>query len=217
MAYVLVVSILVALSVLAVFLSRRFFSADARAQRDLNKYLRSDLSFVEVGRLYERYIGHLYEKEGYDVVYNGALRGISDLGRDLVVGCVDEVFVIQVKCWAKYKEIKEKHIFELFGTTTHFKLTSEGAGRSVKAVFYTTARYSDGAKHVAKVLGVDLKTERLDRFYPMIKCSISADGKKLYYLPFDVNYDKIKINLHRDELFAQTVKEAVGKGFKRAG
>lgn len=105
-------------------------------------------------------------------MYNGAINGYADLGRDPIVRCVDEVLIIQTKCWARSKLIQEKHISQLFGTMSHFNLTLEKAGRPTKAVFY--------------------------------------------YLPFDPNYDKIKIDLHRDEYFVKTVKEAVQKGFRRA-
>lgn len=211
-----VICILLTVVALIVFVVRRFFNKDARAQRQLNKYLRQSLSTDEIGRFYERYIGHLYETEGYDVTYNGALNGYADLGRDLIVKCVDEVLIIQTKCWSKRKWIQEKHIFQLFGTMTHFKLTHEKNGRPTKAVFYTTAKYGDVARDAARVLGVELRSEELNRSYPMIKCSISSDGEKSYYLPFDSDYDKIKIDLHRDEYFAKTVKEAVAKGFRRA-
>lgn len=99
---------------------------------------------------------------------------------------------------------------------THFKLTSEKNGVPVKAIFYTTARYSDTAKEVAKVLGVELRTEKFNRSYPMIKCNVSANGDKTYHLPFDPHYDKVKIDLHRDEYFVHTVQEAIEKGFRRA-
>ncbi|NUN06645.1 MAG: restriction endonuclease [Bdellovibrio sp.] len=216
MNHILIIFTLMAIVVLAVFLFRRFFSKDERAQRELNKYLSQPLSSDEIGRFYERYIGHLYETEGYDVIYNGAINGYADLGRDLIVKCVDEVLIIQTKCWSKNKWIQEKHVFQLFGTMTHFTRTSEKNGRPTKAVFYTTAKYGDVARDAAKVLGVELRTEELNRSYPMIKCSVSSSGDKLYYLPFDQGYDNIKIDLHRDEYFTKTVKEAVAKGFRRA-
>ncbi len=211
------VVIIAAGAILAVFTFKRFFNKNARSQRELNRYLDQPLSNEEIGRFYERYIGHLYETEGYDVVYNGAINGHADMGRDLIAKCLDEVLVIQTKCWSKNKWIFEKHIFQLFGSMIHFKRTSEKSGRPTKAVFYTTALYSDVAKSAARVLGVELRTEELNRSYPMIKCSISSEGNRLYYLPFDLNYDKIKIDLHRDEHFVKTVKEAVDKGFRRAG
>lgn len=38
---------------------------------------------------------------------------------------------------------------------------------------------------------------------------------KIYHLPFDQQYDNVKIN-KPGECFAFTVKEAEGKGFRRA-
>ena len=199
-----------------IFFLVQWFDKDRVAQRALNEYLSRNLSAEEIGRFYERYIGHLYETKGHDVVYHGAVNGFADLGRDLIVRCDDEVRIIQTKCWSKYKQIPENHIFQLYGSMTHFKLTSKETGRPTKAVFYTTARYSEVAKEVAGVLGVEIKTEELDRSYPMIKCNVSENGEKIYHLPFDRYYDKIKIESHKGEFFAQTVKEAVAKGFRRA-
>lgn len=100
---------------------------------------------------------------------------------------------------------------------THYRLTTEKSGRRVRALFYTPARYSNTAKYAAGVLGVELLTEELNRAYPMIKCKMLDNGKKAYYLPFDPNYDKVRVDLHRGEHFAYTVKEAAVKGFSRAG
>lgn len=216
MQYGLIILILMAVALLAFILVWRS-NKDRKAQRALDKYLKQPLSGEEIGRFYERYIGHLYETEGYDVTYNGAINGYGDMGRDLIVRCVNEVLIVQTKCWAKYKVIKEKHVFQLFGTTTHFRWTSEKAGRRIRAVLYTTARYSDGARDAARVLGVELRNEELNRAYPMIKCNVSTNGEKVYHLPFDPHYDKVKIDLHRGEYFVQTVQEAVEKGFRRAG
>lgn len=216
MNYTLIILIILSAAIFTICVIRRFFNEDAKAQRKLNKYLRKSFSNDEIGRLYERYIGHLHETVGYDVLYNGAINGFADLGRDLIAKCADEVLIIQTKCWAKNKFIQEKHVFQLFGTMTHFKLTAEKTNRPTKALFYTTANYSDVARDAARVLGVELRTKELNRYYPMIKCSVVADEDKYYYLPFDQNYDKIKIDLHRGEYFVNTVKEAVDKGFHRA-
>lgn len=211
------ISISVLVIVFALIYSiKKYYNQDAVAQRRLNRYLKQQLSSKEIGRFYERYIGHLYETEGYDVYYNGALNGYNDLGRDLIVECVDEVMIIQTKCWAKSKLIQEKHIFQLYGSMAHYKLTREKNGRPTRPVIFTTAKFSDTAKNAARVLRVELRTEELNRIYPMIKCSITNDGDKFYYLPFDPEYDKIKINLHKEEYFASSVKEAVEKGFRRA-
>lgn len=76
--------ILVLFAILMIVI-RKFFNEDARAQRELNRYLRRPLASDEIGLLYERYIGYLYELTGHVVHYNGALNGYFDRGRDLIV------------------------------------------------------------------------------------------------------------------------------------
>ena len=51
----------------------------------------------------------------------------------------------------------------------------------------------------------------------MIKCNVNDNGEKIYHLPFDPYYDKVKIKTERGEFYAHTVKEATEKGFRRAG
>lgn len=95
--YAIIASIILAFMILIYFISRKYFSVDARAQRQLNQYLKQNFSGVDLGKLYERYIGYLYEKDGCDVIYNGAINGLTDMGRDLIVksggdpDCANEV------------------------------------------------------------------------------------------------------------------------------
>ena len=50
----------------------------------------------------------------------------------------------------------------------------------------------------------------------MIKCNINTNTEeRIYHLPFDQQYDKIKID-KPGEFYAMTVKEAEEKGFRRA-
>lgn len=186
------------------------------AQRELDAYLSKDHSKEEIGRIYERYIGYLYEINGHLVVYNGALNKYSDMGRDLIVSNEKEIYIIQTKCWAKNKVIHESHIFQLYGSMTHFKLTSENQNKIVRSKFYSTTNFSDVAFDAAKILGVETKLEKLSTDFPMIKCWKRTESERYFYLPFDPNYDKIKINLDRGDFYVRTVKDSLEKGFKRA-
>lgn len=186
-----------------------------RNQRALDAYLKRYLSNSEIGRLYERQIGYEFETQGYEVTFNGAIEGFGDLGRDLIVSKGKEILIVQAKCWSKQKLIREKHIFQLFASALHFKRTSSVKGK-VKPVFYSTAEYSDVAKEVASVLSVELKNVDLNKLFPMIKCNIGSNGEKIFHLPFDQQYDKIKIELNKGEFYANTVEEAVERGFRRA-
>ena len=212
-ALIILAVLVIAIIIVTIF---RSFTEDAKAQSDLDRYLSEPMTPGQIGRFYERYVGHLYENDGHDVTYYGAIKGYSDYGRDLIVKTPTETLIIQTKCWSKRRSVHEKDIYQLFGTMTHFKLTQEDQKRKTRAVFYTTSQFTSLAKQAAQVLGVELRVEKLNRSYPMIKCSITPMGDKIYYLPFDNAYDRVKINRQRDEHFVRTVNQAVKKGFKRA-
>lgn len=88
-----------------------------------------------MGRIYERYIGYIYEQQGYDVEYTGIIYGIEDLGRDLICKKNDETIIIQCKNWSQFKTIYEKHIFQFFGTVFQYKYINQN--KNIKAIFYT--------------------------------------------------------------------------------
>lgn len=199
------------------YLSREEYEAlgvGERNQLALDRYLAKSKDNWEIGRYYERYLGYLRERTGWHVVYQGALRGYADFGRDLVCTKDNVVEIVQAKCWSQSKVIHEKHLFQLYGTTTHFRL--DNPFLVVRPVFTTTTRLSDAAAEVAKDLGVRVETTPLPDFYPMIKCNINpSTTERIYHLPFDQQYDRTQIRLP-GEFFASSVKEAEERGFRRA-
>lgn len=185
-------------------------------QKALTDYLSSSLDSTEVGTLYERYLGYLAAQSGYFVNYNGAVNTYRDFGRDLILEKKGETVLVQAKCWAGFKTIHESHIFQLYGSLVHFTKTQKAeTGTVVKAMFCTSAKYSDVAIKAAKVLGIELKEENLSRDFPMVKCIVLDDGTKSYVLPFDNGYDELSIDFSRGEEFVYTVQEALEKGFDR--
>lgn len=186
-------------------------------QLALDRYLQGSLSNSDIGKMYERYLGFLYEKQGYEIQFIGIEKGFEDLGRDLICSKGNEVIVIQAKCWASSKEIRERHIFQLFSTTLLHKM--ENSNRNVKytSILYTTTKLSDLARDIADKLKVKyVEFFPLDKSYPMIKCNIGKKGDKIYHLPFDQMYDKVVIDSQEDECYATTIAEAEAKGFRRA-
>lgn len=191
-------------------------------QLALDRYINKNHSKTEIGKMYERYIGFLYEKEGFDVSYNGIIKGFEDMGRDLVAKKNDVFYIIQVKCWSANKTIHEKHIFQLFGTSLLFSLNNQVETNTLfntpaefKSAFYTTTTFSDVALSAAKKLNISLYQKPLQKDYPMIKCNINNDNK-IFHLPFDQQYDRVKIDYNAGEFYAKTIKEATDKGFRRA-
>ena len=193
-------------------------STDKKNQLALNRYLEKKHSKLEIGRFYERYIGYLYEQDGWVVKFFGIIEGFDDLGRDLICKKGNEVHIVQTKNWSKFKIIREKYLYQHFATTTHYKLQNKLSKKiKVTPVFYSTIDYSDMAKKVAKALDVKIQVEKLSKNYPMIKCNINPSTKeKIYHLPFDQQYDKIIIGNTKGELYAKTISEATKKGFRRA-
>ena len=154
---------------------------DLNSQAALDRYLKKSLSNLEIGIRYERYIGYLFESKGHHVVYQGVVKGFADRGIDLIVKSKNEFLVVQTKYWSQEKEIDEQLIFDLWVSTANHKLTLNENERAItRPIFFTTANYSSLAKEAAKLLGVEIKTEKLDRTYPIIKCIFSRDGEKFF-------------------------------------
>ena len=63
-------------------------------QLALDRYLNKTHSKLEIGRFYERYIGHLYEKDGWIVKFFGIIEGFDDLGRDLICKKGNEIHIV---------------------------------------------------------------------------------------------------------------------------
>lgn len=195
-------------------------------QLALDRYTKRNKSNAEIGRDYERYIGYLYEQVGFSVSYFGIEKGMEDLGRDLICKKDGEIHIVQCKCWSKKKTIHEKHINQLFGTTVMYYLTNINPSGSLTdfynyisdgrliPTFAATTDFSETAQKFAKGLGIALQKIDL-RPYPLIKCNIGREGEKIYHLPFDQQYDRVKIDPPH-EFMVMTVAEAESKGFRRA-
>lgn len=204
-----------------------------RNQRALDRYLKNrNKSKWQIGRDYEMYVGYLYDQKGYRVEYKGIIDGFEDLGRDVIAKKDGEVCIIQCKYWAQYKEIHEKHIFQLFGTTMEYWIknfqNSNGEKtfeefskflneNKLRPIFFTSIKLSDKAREMANALSIEMIESQPIGNFPRIKCNISRkDGEKIYHLPFDQQYDKTIVERDRGELYAFTVKEAEDAGFRRA-
>lgn len=193
-------------------------SPKERNQLALDRYLSSHLSKAAIGKLYERYIGYLYEQKGFHVEYHGICKGYEDLGRDLICRRKNEIYIIQAKCWSENKKIHENHICQLFGTAFHYKLNHNLDKCKIKMILVTSTKLSDIAKEMAGILGVDYEeNKKLNKSYPLIKCNINkATKEKIYHLPFDQMYDKVVIEPKEGEMYVRTVAEAELHGFRRA-
>ena len=192
-------------------------SEKKKNQLALDRYIeRHNKSSWQIGRDYELYIGQYYEKLGYSVEYFGMDKKIEDLGRDLIAKKENKILIIQCKCWSKHKQIHENTITQLFGTVTAYKIErGETLFDIVEGVLVTTIELSETAKKFAEMLNIKIIENMPFQEFPRIKCNISKTGEKIYHLPMDQQYDKVKID-KLGECYAYTVDEAEQKGFRRA-
>ena len=142
-----------------------------RNQKALDRYLSNrNKSNWAIGRDYEMYVGYLYEQDGYSIEYKGIIDGFDDLGRDIIAKKDGSVCIIQCKYWAQYKEIHEKHIFQLFGTSMEYwiknynnknKKSFEDFAKALndntlRPIFFTSTSLSDRSKEMANALSIEI-------------------------------------------------------------
>lgn len=170
-----------------------------------------------VGIQYERYIGYLFETKGYSVVYHGAIEGKTDLGIDLICEDATEIILVQCKRLSAVKgvPIRENVLAQLYGSL-HFYRMENQPKKKIRASIYTTFELSDQARRFADHLEIDVNEKVLLGKYPLIKCNISTKKEKIYHLPMDQQYDKVRIEQDRGERYAHTVVEAEKMGYRRA-
>ena len=201
-------------------------SDTAKSQLALDRYNeKRKRTNAQVGRDYEEYIAYLFNQrfKKCDVSMFGEQKGLSDLGRDLIVKHRGKVYIVQCKRWSQDKQIREKHIMQLFGSTIEYCWDTKVAGvhplevvgKSVIPVFVATTDLSDTAKQFTERLGVVFAKVDMGE-YPQIKCNIGRDGEKIYHLPFDQQYNRVIIEREKGEFMAWTVEEAEKHGFRRA-
>jgi hypothetical protein len=189
-------------------------------ERALEYYKNRKKSKWEIGRDFERYVGYLWEKKGYNVEYYGIEKKLKDLGRDLIIENNDDVFIVQCKYWSSKKLIHEKHIAQLFGTLVKYKIEHPEEKRTITGLLVTHTKLSDEARQFAEALKIIIQEDVELGDYPLIKCNVGRDEygspTRIYHLPMDLQYDKVKINKKEGDFYAFTIEEAESGDFRRA-
>lgn len=168
----------------------------------------------EIGSLFELYIGSIIESKGYDIEYFGIEKKLEDLGRDLIAKSHDAVYIIQCKYWNRHKVIREKHLYQLYGTTISYLMENQDDTRKVIPVFVCHNELSETAKKMANYLGIKIYENVELQKFPMIKCNLETN---IYHLPVDDNYWKIMTEKTKTKFVkVTTVEEAENLGCRRA-
>ncbi|MCI7587614.1 MAG: restriction endonuclease [Campylobacter sp.] len=192
----------------------------SKSERLLKEYEEKQyLKAEEIGRRYERYIGYLYEIDGYKVDYNGIKKGVKDGGVDLICSKRKELIIIQCKCRDEQGQIHENTILQLVANLMKYK--RKYPNKNVSAVIYTSHDNLDDeakatlADEVAQGALIHHIIKAYDNSYPKVKCNISDNGEKIYHIPdHSATYDRMQIEINKGEFFAKTIKEAESTGFR---
>lgn len=94
------------------------------------------------GREYEKYVGLLYEKEGYEVKYNGIEKGSHDRGIDLMCEKGRHTVLVQCKCYTegKSKSVSLRDVYHFYGSSRHY--ARKNPQEVVQSSFWTTTNIS---------------------------------------------------------------------------
>jgi hypothetical protein len=199
-------------------------SVTERNQRALDRYKKRAKDCWEIGRDFERFIGHKFDSEGYDVVYHGAIKGYDDFGRDLIITeRSGRVLLVQCKFWSQHKVIPEAAVFQLLGSTVSYYIEQTGHAppdlktlyQCIQPCLFSSTRVAPRIREIALAMGIKVEDTLAMKDWPMIKCNVAADGERIYHLPMDQQYDHVKL-AKPGECYCWTVADAEAKGFRRA-
>lgn len=189
---------------------------------ELAKYISERYqSSEELGKRYERFVGYLYEMLGYRVEFNGIKKGKEDGGIDLIAKAKSHIVIIQCKRRGQNSQIHENTINQLVGTLLTYQ--KENQGKQIECVLYTqNDNLDDAARKTLKLHNDDIAhivepyPFDVGKSYPLIKCNVGNNNEKIYHLPTDAMYDRIKIEKNKSECYVDTEEEAINLGFRRA-
>ena len=193
---------------------RMVLSADERAQIALDRYVKSSgKTKWQLVRDYEMYIAHLFREDGYDVDPRGSLLRFDNIGRFLFVRRGKRAALIFCKYLSPGDTVHEKLLFQLFGAGMCYQI--DHPSLEIACIISTNAKCSVRAHSFAERMRMLVQEGIEIGNFPRIKCAVSSNGEKLFYLPMDPRYDSVFI-LRPDECFVYTVDDAVALGFHRA-
>lgn len=170
------------------------------------------LTNEEIGRRYEIYIGWRYESNGWNVKYNGAINGLEDGGIDLICTKGNKILIVQCKNWKRDALMHEKHIYQLFGSASDYRINSS-KGLRTGAAFYTSAIFSEKAREAAKRFHIMLYEQVYLERFPCIKCKTETH---LYYIPYDEQYFTLSMDIKNGDIYCASIDEAESLGFNHA-
>jgi len=175
-----------------------------------------NLTPEEAGLRYERYIGYLLEIQGMKVDYQGANKGKQDGGIDIIAVFKQKIYIIQCKRYSNKHSIHVNTIDQFIGTLSTYK--RKNPTKNIRCILYSTNDNLDSTASEALSLHPEIQhiIKPYNPNYPLVKCNIGKNKEKIYHLPTDALYDRIKIEPNKGEFYCYTTEQAEAAGFRRA-
>lgn len=190
-----------------------------RSEISLERYFETrQKSAWLAGVMYERFVGHMMEMDGFSVIYHGAINGVNDLGIDLIGEKEGLYKIVQCKRLSPIKGIpvRENVVAQIYGASLVFAQRKNIPFKKIRPTIVTSYDLSVEAREFASILKVEYFEMVELQKYPCIKCNIAKNGEKIYHLPFDQQYDSVKINKKDGDMYVMNPEEAEAAGFRRA-
>lgn len=133
----------------------------SQPKRGSKKSNKARMTPSEIGKAYEGFIGHVFEKKGYKVIYHGFEMGGADQGVDLIAYNRKETVFIQCKNIGKNSGFKISYndMFAIVGKMEFFKTNGDWSRKysikksnPVRLVFAVPAKHSFDPKNGFKAL-----------------------------------------------------------------
>lgn len=204
-------------------------------ERELWEYAnRRNLSKREAGDRYERYLGYLYERAGWQVEYYGLTEGVanSNRGIDLICTKGGAIHFVQTKYWSDGVAAKTNinNVIDRIVKNMQNVVEKRRIQGNVQAVLAAKPKLSAEVEAYAAEQGVWLLDNLPVQPYPLVKCHTGKRGSKKYFLPFlqDKNpakyeeikqgawepYDLVEMNRANGDCYVHTIEEAEALGYK---
>ena len=176
----------------------------------------TDVAKCDYGVQYERYVGHLFEEQGFRVIYNGIRKGKNDGGIDLIARGDRKIRLVQCKRWNI--AVNCDVISRLHGGVERFVWTerkgkSEKMLTSIRGVLATSGDVEPDAMELARHLGIFVMKKLEYKFYPAIKAKEIIPGAGRFLLPFNPGYDRMDFRLGNGDKFFMSIRDALSNGF----
>jgi len=149
----------------------------------------SSIKPEEWGQIYEKFVGQVYESEGYEVIYQGLNKGLTDRGIDLIVTKDKYTSFIQCKFSRNSKKINKQRVEWILYKSSqiifdYYKLS----GRKPSFILIVHSIDESFSKLKRKDINPEYLSSKVT--YPLVK----------YFLDHNHRQDKVKLELREIQM-----------------